>query len=114
MITNIASSMRDAFTHIAHSGDVTTSAGLQNLTMTVLGTLLATVGPIAGACMAVGVIANVAQVGFRPSFTAIKPDFKRVNPASGAKNLFGSRIRLRTRARRSPRSPSSAASPRWR
>ena len=35
----VAGSMRDAFTHIAHSGDVTTSAGLQNLLMTVLDTL---------------------------------------------------------------------------
>ena len=35
-ITTIAGSMRDAFTHIAHSGDITTSAGLQNLLMTVL------------------------------------------------------------------------------
>jgi flagellar biosynthesis protein FlhB len=92
VVTTIASSMRDAFTHVAHSGDITTSSGLGNLTMTIMNTLLSTVGPIAGVCVAVGVIANVAQAGFRPSFTAIKPDFKRVNPASGAKNLFGSRI----------------------
>ncbi len=92
VVTNIAGSMRDAFTHIAHSGDIATSAGLENLTMTVLRTLLASVGPLAGVCVAVGVIANVAQVGFRPSFTAIKPDFKRINPGSGAKNLFGSRL----------------------
>ena len=90
-ITTIAGSMRDAFTHIAHSGDITTSAGLQNLVMTVLGTLVSTVGPIAGVCVGVGVIANIAQVGFRPSLTAIKPEFKRINPASGAKNLFGTR-----------------------
>jgi flagellar biosynthesis protein FlhB len=92
VVTNVAGSMRDAFTHIAHSGDVTTSAGLEKLLMTVLRTLAVTVGPIAGVCVAVGVIANIAQVGFRPSFTALKPDFKRINPASGAKNLFGSRI----------------------
>ena len=91
-ITTIAGSMRDAFAHIAHSGDITTSAGLQNLLMTVLDTLARTVGPIAGVCVAVGVIANIAQVGFRPSLTAIKPEFKRINPATGAKNLFGSRI----------------------
>jgi flagellar biosynthetic protein FlhB len=42
--------------------------------------------------MAVGLLANVAQVGFRPSSSALKPDFKRLNPASGFKNIFGPRI----------------------
>jgi flagellar biosynthetic protein FlhB len=92
VVSAVASSMREAFEHIAHSGDITTAAGLENLLMTILETLARTVGPIAGTCVAVGVVANIAQVGFRPSLTAIKPDFKRVNPASGAKNLFGSRI----------------------
>ncbi len=29
------------------------------------------------------------MVGFRPSGKALKPDFRRINPLSGAKNLFG-------------------------
>ena len=36
-----------------------------------------------------GVLAGVAQVGFRPSPHALKPDFRRINPASGLKNLLG-------------------------
>ena len=96
MVSNVAASMRQAFEHISHSADITTSAGLEDLLMTILTTLATTVGPIAGACVAVGVIANVAQVGFRPSLSAIKPEFKRINPASGAKNLFGSRILFET------------------
>ena len=56
-----------------------------------MNTLLTTVAPIAGVCLAVGVIANIGQVGFKPSLTALKPDFKRVNPVTGAKNLFGPR-----------------------
>ena len=52
--------------------------------------------PIAGVCMAAGVLANVAQVGFKPSMTALKPDFKRINPVAGAKNLFGTRICFET------------------
>jgi flagellar biosynthesis protein FlhB len=96
MVSNVGVSMRQAFEHISHSADITTSAGLENLLMTVLTTLATTVGPIAGVCVGVGVIANVAQVGFRPSLSAIKPEFKRINPASGAKNLFGSRILFET------------------
>jgi flagellar biosynthesis protein FlhB len=51
-------------------------------------TLLA-VAPIALACMLAGIAASVGMVGFRPSGKALKPDFRRINPLSGAKNLFG-------------------------
>jgi flagellar biosynthetic protein FlhB len=44
--------------------------------------------PIALACMVAGVCASVYQVGFKPSTKALKPDFKKLNPASGFKNLF--------------------------
>ena len=71
IVSNTAGSMRQAFEHIAHSGDITTGSGLQNLLMTILSTLATTVGPIAGVCVAVGVIANIAQVGFRPSISAV-------------------------------------------
>jgi flagellar biosynthetic protein FlhB len=47
------------------------------------------VAPIAFICMAAGVMANVAQVRPRPNTHAIKPSFKKINPASGAKRLFG-------------------------
>jgi flagellar biosynthetic protein FlhB len=39
--------------------------------------------------MLAGVLAGVAQVGFRPTPQALKPDFRRINPASGLKNLLG-------------------------
>src|SRR5207237_975914 len=52
--------------------------------------------PIGFACMAAGVIANVVQVGFKPSTHGLKPDFKRLNPVSGAKNLFGKRAAVET------------------
>jgi flagellar biosynthetic protein FlhB len=51
-------------------------------------TLLA-VAPIALACMLAGIASSIGMVGFRPSGKALKPDFRRVNPLSGAKNLFG-------------------------
>jgi flagellar biosynthetic protein FlhB len=58
--------------------------------------MLSTVAPIGGICLAAGVLANVAQVGFKPAFGGVKPDFKRVNPASGFKNIFGPRIAFET------------------
>ena len=55
-----------------------------------------TVAPIAGICMVGGVLVNVAQVGFRPSLQRLKPNFSRISPMAGAKNLFGARVFFET------------------
>jgi flagellar biosynthetic protein FlhB len=44
--------------------------------------------PIVGTCFVAGLLASAAQVGLKPTPAAIKPDFKKLNPASGLKNLF--------------------------
>jgi flagellar biosynthetic protein FlhB len=61
-----------------------------------VGTLFAMVGrhiglailPIVGTCLIAGLVASAAQVGLKPMPGAMKPDFKKLNPASGLKNLF--------------------------
>jgi flagellar biosynthetic protein FlhB len=47
------------------------------------------VAPIAGTCLLVGVLVNVAQVRPKLNMQALKPDPKRLNPAAGLKRLFG-------------------------
>ena len=89
------------------------------------GTSLLAVAPIAVVCLVAGVLVNVAQVGFKPSAQALKPDLKKLNPLTGAKkHLRPARARSRRgktivkvvavggdrRARRA--SPSSTSSPR--
>jgi flagellar biosynthetic protein FlhB len=74
---------------IPQAGGATTGAGLESLMHQTLTAVLLAVAPIAGACMVAGVLAGVAQVGFRPTAQALKPDFRRINPASGLKNLVG-------------------------
>ncbi len=96
VVSGAGNAMSGAFERISHSGEITTAAGLHGLLNDVIHTLLVTVAPIAGVCMCVGVLANVAQIGFKPSMKAIKPDFKRINPVSGAKNLFGKRVFFET------------------
>ncbi len=58
--------------------------------------LLTAVAPIALACLAVGVIANVAQVGLRPSAKALAPDLKRIDPFGNAKSMYGARAGFET------------------
>jgi flagellar biosynthetic protein FlhB len=90
--SGMANSMRSIFADIARPGAVMSSAGLNGLFHSVLGTMISALAPIAGICMGAGVLSNVSQVGLRPSLSRLKPDFKRVNPVSGAKNIFGPRI----------------------
>jgi flagellar biosynthetic protein FlhB len=54
--------------------------------------LALTVGPIALVCMFSGVLANVVQNKPRVVLSGIKPDPKKMNPISGAKNLFGPNV----------------------
>jgi flagellar biosynthetic protein FlhB len=92
IVSGISGSMRSTFQDISHPGDYTTAAGLHELFSAGMHTILTTVAPIAGLCMAAGVIVNVAQVSFRPTAQAIKPDFKKINPVTGFKNVFGIRM----------------------
>ncbi len=84
-----AASFREILAKIAHPGRATTAAGLNGLMHSGLSTIVLAVAPIAAACMAAALIAGVAQVGFRPSAHALKPDFRRINPVSGLRNLLG-------------------------
>ncbi len=84
-----ASAFRQMLGEIAHPAYATSASGLADLMHTALSLVVLAVAPVAGACMAAGVLASVAQVGFRPAPQALKPDFRRINPASGLKNLVG-------------------------
>ncbi|MHB8233126.1 MAG: EscU/YscU/HrcU family type III secretion system export apparatus switch protein [Solirubrobacteraceae bacterium] len=84
-----AASFREILGDISHPGRATTAAGLNGLMHSTLSTLALTVAPIAGACMVAGLLAGFGQVGFAPSTHPLKPDFRRINPASGLRNLLG-------------------------
>jgi flagellar biosynthetic protein FlhB len=92
IVSGVSNSMRSTFAQIAHPGDATSAAGLHALFQAFLHTILGTFAPLAAMCAAAGLLANVAQVSLKPSLTAIKPDFKKINPITGAKNIFGVRM----------------------
>jgi flagellar biosynthetic protein FlhB len=84
-----ASMFRLVFGEIAQSSKATSAAGLDDLMHSALASVGVAILPVAGACLAAGLVAGVAQVGFMPTPQALKPDFRRINPASGLKNLVG-------------------------
>jgi len=70
-----------------HRGDLTADA-IQLLVMTLLVKTLAMVLPFLLTLMAVGVAANLMQVGFIFSGEPIQPKFSKISPLKGLKNMF--------------------------
>ena len=91
--------MRDAMTNslaLISTPDVIDQQGFGR----VLGSAMTDAGlavlPIAMVCMAAGVATGILQVGWKPSAGAMKPDFKKIDPLKGAKNLFGTHFIFET------------------
>ena len=55
-----------------------------------------TVGPIALACMASGLLGNFVQVRPRLNTAGLKPNPKKLNPIAGAKQIFGPNVIFET------------------
>ena len=90
VLGRLSDAMHDGLTLIA-TPDVVGRQGMGAL-FSALGEVVAlSVAPVAFACLLAGIAASVGQVGWKPSAEAIKPDPKKLNPISGAKNLFGKR-----------------------
>ena len=96
MVDSLSSAFRGIFSEIASPTRVTSAAGLRGLMQTCETALLATVGPVAAVCLGAGLLAGAAQVGFRPHAKPLSLDFKRLNPVSGARNIFGPNILFET------------------
>jgi flagellar biosynthesis protein FlhB len=67
---------------------VVNEKGIGTLFMLVGQHVMLAAAPVMGICLVAGFIASAAQVGLKPMPGAMKPDFKKLNPASGLKNLF--------------------------
>ncbi len=62
--------------------------GILPLWMTMLDYCLAAVAPFALALMVVAIVVNIYEVGLQISFKTLEPKFDKLNPVSGAKQLF--------------------------
>jgi flagellar biosynthetic protein FlhB len=88
MANNLKAAMQSSLELISNPA-VVSKNGLGGLLTQNMHVMLQCVAPIAFTCLAAGVLANVAQVRPRPAMERIKPSFKKINPAAGAKRLFG-------------------------
>ena len=92
VVNAMAGTMRAMFGMVSRPNEVSSAAGLHGIVSLMVHTLETTALPIGILCMAGGVLANVAQVGFRPTPYLLRPNFQRLNPLQGAKQIFGKRV----------------------
>lgn len=90
--SDTGAAMQAIWGQIANGGAVTSASGLHGLEQIAIKVVLETVAPIAAICLGVALLANIAQVGMKPTTKALRPQFDRLNPAAGVKRLFGKRI----------------------
>jgi flagellar biosynthesis protein FlhB len=88
LVQRMADVMRGAIAQMS-TPEIVSRHGIGTLMSSAGQAALLAVAPIAAACALAGIAVSVGMVGFKPSGKALKPDPKRMNPVSGAKNLFG-------------------------
>ncbi|HEU4976373.1 MAG TPA: flagellar biosynthesis protein FlhB [Baekduia sp.] len=88
----LGDSLRDALTASASHGpgqDVFTASTVSDIMLAAGRTAAVSLAPVVGACALAGVLISLVQVGVKPKTEALKPDPRRLNPASGFKRIFG-------------------------
>jgi flagellar biosynthetic protein FlhB len=88
MLDGLKTMMATTLTMI-RTPEVVTKEGLGPIVMDNVLVLARTIGPIAFVCMVAGLLVNLGQVRWQPSFHPIKPNPTKLNPLTGAKNIFG-------------------------
>lgn len=95
MYEAVMEAMHHALALIATPEVVERGAVGEVLVATSKSTLLAWI-PIAVACAVAALLIGVIQVGPKPEPSLLKPQFKRLNPLTGAKNLYGKHMIFET------------------
>jgi flagellar biosynthesis protein FlhB len=88
MMENLKQMMRSTLLLI-QTPDVVTKDGLGPIVADNTMVMVRVIAPIAAVCMAAGLVVNVAQVKWSPSAKPLKPNFKKINPFTNAKQTFG-------------------------
>lgn len=85
----LAGLMRDSFSALSATDITLTTVQAQGLTIAVL--MVQAAAPLALALLALGIAANLGQVGLMFSTHALQPDFNKINPLTGFKRLLSPR-----------------------
>jgi flagellar biosynthesis protein FlhB len=84
---NLEASMYHGLTLIS-TPEVVSQKGLGNVLASAFKTAGESMAPIVGTCMIAGLLVNIGQNRPKLNLSALKPDFKKLNPATGIKRLL--------------------------
>jgi len=85
----LGDTMRGMLADAGHPDKAGGGSGLGSLAGTAGMAMAMAIAPVALSCFAAALVVNLGQVGLRLNAAGLKPDFKRLNPVQGAKNLLG-------------------------
>jgi flagellar biosynthetic protein FlhB len=88
MYHRMADATREILTYVSQP-EIVGREGVGKVLSTVAEAWLLSLAPIAAVCLVAGLLVSIAQVGFKPSPAALKPEMKKLNPLQGAKQIFG-------------------------
>jgi flagellar biosynthesis protein FlhB len=89
IVAHCKDAMHDMLTLGAVAPDVVQRGSIGAVILDVAKEVGLSVAPVAFACCLAGVVANVAQVRFRITPHALKPEPRKLNPVAGFKQIFG-------------------------
>jgi flagellar biosynthetic protein FlhB len=90
-IEALSTLMRRSFAALAVQSAEMTPSTVQASGLLVGLTMVQAAAPLILVLMGVGIVANLAQVGFMFSQEALKPDLKRINPLNGLRRIVSAR-----------------------
>jgi flagellar biosynthesis protein FlhB len=88
IVNGLADTMRGMLADAGHP-DKVAGSGLGSVAGTAGMAIAMALAPVALTCLVAALVVNVGQVGLNLNPAGLKPDFKRLNPIQGAKNLLG-------------------------
>ncbi|WP_210493783.1 flagellar biosynthesis protein FlhB [Patulibacter sp. SYSU D01012] len=89
MFAGMREAMRESFVRAAHPEQVGHAADLNSLATSTAMLIAQLLLPIAASVAIAAVAINLLQVRWQLTPKAMKPDFRKLNPLQGAKNVFG-------------------------
>ena len=95
VVNAMAGAMRSLFGMVSRPNEVSSAAGLHGIVGLIVHTMETTALPIGIICMAGGVLANVAQVGLRPTPYLLAPELQEAQPDAGRQADLRQARRLR-------------------
>lgn len=92
MYEKIIDVFKKCYTRYLHDSDIFTIKGMQLLLIETTFSLIMIVIPIFASAVVVSLLINILQVGWKVTTKSLEPKLDRLNPVSGFKRIFSSKI----------------------